>query len=477
MVSAHHKMILSGGRFSGTSRGKLSAAFDAFAGSVEKDILVVHFHGGLVSEHAAEGIAERLLPVYQGAGGYPLFVIWQSGIGETLKNNWLEIGKEEVMPVLVERVLQFVIGKLDRAPGEKGGEIELPSRFAIQDEIREKQGAGEVPFAAREAEMADFDAGLTPAEQAQFDALLTQDATLATAALELGRAGAPALSPGLEAELDKARTARDVGEKGLISTATLVAAGVRILARTLHRFANGRDHGIYTTVVEEVARELKGDLLGGIVWKHMKKDTADSFEGSGDTHGGTALLGEIVRLRQAGRKPRIVLVGHSTGAVYIGHLLEKATTMLPAEVRFEVVFLAPACSFKLLDRALASAGDRIASFRSFGLEDAIEKRDAIFPPLYPRSLLYFVAGVVEEAVDLPLVGMQRYHSGAPPFDAAGFPEITRVRDRLAVFPAPWIWSESREGAGLSTLAHKHGDVDNDPVTLKSVTHLIAKGVA
>lgn len=95
MVDSRHKMILSSGRFSGTSREQLTTAFDAFANSAEKHTLVVHFHGGFVSENAAEGIAERLLPIYQGAGGYPLFVMWQSGLGETLKNNWQEIVKED----------------------------------------------------------------------------------------------------------------------------------------------------------------------------------------------------------------------------------------------------------------------------------------------------------------------------------------------------------------------------------------------
>jgi hypothetical protein len=468
-------MILSSGRFSNTSRSQLTSAFDTFAGSKQKDALVVHFHGGLVSESSAEDIASRLYPIYRDAGGYPLFVIWQTGLGETLNNNFQEIIKEDVFPVLVERALQFITGKLDQSPNEKGGEVELPTRFAVEGEIKHKQATGEEPFADREAETTSLDAELAPAERAQFEALLAGDETLASAALKLNREDAPELNPTLEAELDKARAAGEPGEKGLISTATLVAAGVRILARALKRFASRHEHGIYTTVIEEVMRELKGDLVGGVIWKHMKKDTADSFDGPSDTHGGTALLEEINRIWQAGHKPRLVLVGHSAGSVYICHLLEKAATTLPADIRFEVVFLAPGCSFKVLDHALTVAGTRIAAFRSFGMEDELEKHDAIFPPFYMRSLLYFVSGVTEEAVDLPLVGMKRYHSGNPPFDAAAAPEIAQVRDRLAMFPEPWIWSEKKGGAGLSTLAHRHGDFDNDVTTLESVAHFISQG--
>jgi hypothetical protein len=474
MVDPRHKMILSSGRFSGTSREQLTAAFDAFASSAETHTLVVHFHGEFVSESAAEGIAERLLPIYQGAGGYPLFVIWQSGLGETLKNNWRQIIEEDAFSILVERVLQFVIGQLDQAPGERGDEVELPTRFAVKDEIQQKQAAGEEPFVEREAEVADLDAELAPAQQAQFESLLAGDASLESAAIRLNRPDAPELNPTLEAELEQARATEEPGERALVSTTLLVTAGVRILARVLRRFAKGRDHGIYTTVVEEVARELMGDLVGGIVWKSMKRDTADAFEGPGDTHGGTALLKEIGQLWQTEHKLRIVLIGHSAGAVYICHLLEKAS-MLPDDIRFEVVWLAPACSFELLDRTLAAASNRIAFFRSFGMNDEIEKRDAVFPPLYLRSFLYFVSGVVEETVDLPLVGMERYHTGAPPFDT--FPEINRVHDRSTAFAEPWIWSESQAGPGLSTLARKHGDFDDDPKTLESVAYVIAQGGA
>jgi hypothetical protein len=475
MVNSRHKMILGSGRFLGTSRAQLAAAVDAYLAAGAAAPLVVHFHGGLVSQPAAEAMADRLLPVYQAAGGHPFFVIWQTGLAEQLKNNWQEMVKEDAFPVLVERVLQFVIGKLDQTPGEKGGAVELPSKFVIEDEINQKQAVGEAPFAEREPETASLDADLTAVERAQFAALLESDAALAAAAMKLSRPDAPELNPVLETELAQARAAVEPTEKGLISTSLLVAAGVRILGRTVKRLANGRDHGIYTTIVEEVARELKGDLVGGIIWKHMKKDAADSFAGPSETHGGAALLEELGRIQQAGHTPRLILVGHSAGAVYICHLLEKAATMLPAGLQFEVVLLAPACSFGLLDGALKAADARIARFRSFGMEDELERQDAILPPLYLRSLLYFVSGLLETQVDLPLVGMKRYHAGTSPFDAASFPEIERVGARFAALTSPWIWSESSAGAGLNTLARKHGDFDNDASTLQSVAHLITHG--
>lgn len=472
MVSTKNKMILSSGRFSGTSREQLTGAFNAFAALSDKDTLVIHFHGGLVSEKSAEKIAERLFPVYEQAGGYPFFVIWRTGLIETIEDNWKQLIGEGIFSILVEKVTQFVIGKLDQAPGEKGGEVELPASFAIRNEINKKQTAGEEPYADRAGEVDDLDDELTPIEQSQFESLLSGDAVFVSAALDLSRPEAPELSTSLEAELAEARAVEDTGEKGLISTTTLVTAGVRILARTLKRFTTARDHGIYTTIIEEVVRELKGDLIGGTLWKHMKKDTQDSFNGTGDTHGGMGLLDEINRLWQEGHKPRIVLIGHSAGSIYICNFLKKAAEKLPEGIHFEVIFLAPGCSFALLDQSLQDAGNRIKAFRSFGMENELEMQDAILSPLYLYSLLYCVSGLFEEIVDLPLVGMQRYHSAAPPFDANQFPEIKRVCDHLAKFPNPWIWSDSKAGDGLNTLSHAHGDFDNEDETLKSLAFMI-----
>jgi hypothetical protein len=97
----------------------------------QKDRLVLHFHGGLVPLDKGEAAAARLLSRYRDqANAYPFFVIWRSGLWEVLRHNWQEIIGQDVFPRLVERVLQFIWGKLDQKPGQKGLEVELPTRFA-----------------------------------------------------------------------------------------------------------------------------------------------------------------------------------------------------------------------------------------------------------------------------------------------------------------------------------------------------------
>jgi hypothetical protein len=124
MVDSNHKMILASGRFKGTNRQQLTAAFDTFVNSPQKNTLVIHFHGGLVSESSAETIAESLLDDFQTAGGYPFFVIWQTWVTETLRNNWQEIIKEDAFSILFERTVQFLLGKPNQAPAR--GRMEAP---------------------------------------------------------------------------------------------------------------------------------------------------------------------------------------------------------------------------------------------------------------------------------------------------------------------------------------------------------------
>jgi len=81
--------------------------------------------------------------------------------------------------------------------------------------------------------------------------------------------------------------------------------------------------------------------------------------------------------------------------------------MLP-EAEFDVIFLAPAVTYDQFDATLANHQSRIAHFRSFGMTDDWEIADRLLPVVYPRSLLYFVSGLLEETIDEPLVGMERF---------------------------------------------------------------------
>ena len=184
----------------------------------------------------------------------------------------------------------------------------------------------------------------------------------------------------------------------------------------VRRYRAGRAHGSYTTIVEEILARAYIDKIGGVVWQQMKKDTADSFTDPA-TSAGAALLAEIASQQAAGNKKfkRIILVGHSTGAVFISNLIDASARLLP-DASFDVVLLAPAVTYKKLAATLNNHGARIHKIRRFGMRDEVEVEDVLVPIVYPRSLLYFVSGLLEfsddepteRVADTPLVGMQRF---------------------------------------------------------------------
>ena len=494
-LSKNHYLHLKSGRFDQTDPADLDDLFRHLATDPDGERLVLHFHGGLVSDRVARKTAETLLPHYRGAGGYPVFFIWQSGLLEVLGNNLGEIFKERIYQRLLTLVLQFVEAKLRQGIGGRGERLELKDTRTIGRELRQDSAEGE-PFADLDPSRLPPDEKLQPAEEAQFREALEMDSIFTTEAEAIANGLRPAdqatttrgggvqrsshtlISPEVLEEIEAEAPTSE--ERGLVTTARLIKGAVMILSQVIVRLVNRRDHGVYSSVVEEILREFYLANVGKLVWDVMKGDTADAFKPDPAQYGGTAFLQRLKAHWEAGHRPRIVLIGHSTGAVYICHFLRQAALILPPEMRFEIVFLAPACDFDLLAAALNEAGERVQGFRSFGMADDLEARDRLVPlvPVYPRSLLYFVSGVLEDEPDKPLTGMERYYSGQAPYDAANYPEIERVRHFLAQFPARQVWSREDLGEGLRSTAAKHGAFDDeDEATLESVVHIIREGLS
>jgi hypothetical protein len=235
------------------------------------------------------------------------------------------------------------------------------------------------------------------------------------------------------------------------------------------------------TAIEELLRALYAGHAAQQVWLQMKADTAQAF-GDDPAQGGTAFIDALVSGWEAGYRPRILLVGHSAGAIYICNFLAELDRRLGgaaalADLRCELVLLAPGCDFGLLTNTVTRWPHRIAAIRCFGLDDARESADTLRlkgVPVYPRSLLYLVSGALEDESDSPLVGMQRYYSDQPPYDA--IPGINAVRRFFTDQGVDTLWAAADGGPGRQTDARGHGQIDDeDAATLDSLKHIIRQG--
>ena len=491
-LNPNHCLDLKNGAFNATGPAELTGLFQTLAADPQRERLVVHFHGGLVSAaNAATSIDTTLLSLYRQAGAYPVFFVWHSGALEVIQHNLAEIFREKIYQRLLARVLQFVEAKLRQQPGERGGRLELQDEFEFIDPLRQA-GPTEVPLARLDTRRLAADAELTDIEADQFRETLEQDVIIppeaaaiaaglrSPAEIERDRASRSPTVPGSRHSLMSPEALRDLqpvdpAERGLVSTSAIITGAGRVLGRVIKRLAQGRGHGVYTTCVEELLREFYLANAGRQVWTWMKEDTADAFGDDPGRYGGTAFLEQLKAAWQPGQQ--ITLVGHSTGAIYICHLLAHAAQRLPPEIKFDVVFLAPACDFRLWADTLALHGDRIRHFRQFGMSDALEAQDRLVPqvPVYPRSLLYLVSGLLEDEPDQPIVGMERYYTDQPPYDR--YREIELVRRFAAGAARPrLVWAETDAGPGRRSQGTSHGAFDDeDPATLASLQYLIREG--
>lgn len=464
---------------------------------VERGRGVIHFHGGLVDEEKGLAIARSLEPVYTGAGAYPVFFVWRSGVREILSGNLLrEIGDEAIFKQLLKIVLKFAAGKVKEELGVRAVGEAVPTETEV---ARELQAADErEPFA--DLEPSPDVPELTPEDEARIEREVMEDLRLqgavqAAIAAQAGEGEAQArggAAPAAGRSLADPEALAEVssgeeGARGLLSTAALARKALKIATAVISRFRSGRDHGVYVTVVEEILREFYFGAAGAIVWQMMKRETADTFAAGDGDRGGAYLLERLGAALAQEPRPEISLVGHSTGAVFINNLLgavearrQDPENPFPADFTFRhIVFLAPACTFADFAKVIPRWEHLWRDFRMFTMTDEAESRDALVKVVYPRSLLYFVSGVLERDAEgkgepaKPVVGLARYFQRDP----KDLPEeVVAVRAYIAQdADKRVVWSPATGAAGFSSGATSHGAFDDDEQVRASLGALIAAG--
>jgi hypothetical protein len=481
------------------SAGKFDLANGAGSAGIEREFkflktapfpsVTIYFHGGLVDLASGESHASMLNTFFAADQSSPVFLIWETGIKEVVKQNLPAIFNEAIFQRILRRVAQFVKGKLDKSllPAVTRGisPLQLMREDQIQAELNAAQ-TGRVMFA--QTPVAQFAPAetLTPAERTQIEIEIQDDLQLQIQAQHIANsreapiaAAKGAIVPGATVTLMDPDVLDDIapaqpGAKGVLSVVTLAAHIVKVVARVIERFARHRDHGTYLTINEEILREFYVGNAGKFIWDGIKKEVDQAFGTTADC-GGASLVNQIRALWTGGVKPRITLIGHSAGSIYVSQLLKELDAKMPADLKVDVVFIAPACTFTVFADALKQATGRIAHLHIFGMGDPLEMENAIAGPLYPASLLYFVSGVLENESDEPILGMQRFYTF--PVYTAGFPNIASVKAFAPLtLPLAFGWADFTQGPGANCDMHSHGGwITDAPRTLESVREIVRIG--
>jgi hypothetical protein len=485
--------------------------------------IVLNFHGGLVSLAAALETAElRLFPLYSGANAYPIFFAWESGFLEVPLNHLQEIGKEALFQEFVKKVGEWVSRKTEPSvtpplasrlrsasavrarSSSRAGDSGAQTRADLDAWFKGGGARRKLPARLREFKAPKASlrgmrvAAVSPDRDAlarEIQASIERDAKFQAAlrsveaglhpqrrALRMARGGGTRVSTTslidkeaaarLFAPASRRKTALSVG--GWIQAAKVVAD---IVLRVLRRIRTGRDHGKYVTFVEEVLRELYVGRIGRAGWwDRMRDDTAATFK-TGEQYGGSVFLQALHDALGGAAAPRITLIGHSTGAIFIGNFLKAAAQWVP-DVMFDVILEAPAATHDFLAKVIDEHGSRIRNLRLFGMGDAREQADVLVPMIYPASLLYFVSGLLEDEPDQPIVGMERFLVNASTFDPDDFPNVDACRKFFDRFKRTLVWSPQAGPPGAASDGKRHQDFDDfDPATLQSVAFILRDGYA
>lgn len=503
----------SDGRLDATQQSELEALIARLTRRQSK--VLIHLHGGLVNQALGLAAALRLsgpAPAGFGLGSEweQIYVVWRTGVLETIDANWHDLFENDrLYKVVLKKLIGFVSSKLG-VPGEGRSAFaavsltpaEIRTRLDarpphdpfddVDIAIERKQPGGRGPMVAPQSDVSiaeEFTYSL------QFDDEFTDVADDIAASLTFEPATGRSLSPrGNPARGRVAFEHLDKDIKGeLIDTVPpdkagrafftaaqvgvfLIKHAAAVVVRIIRRFRAKRDHGFYSTVVEELVREMYGDLIGATIWGMMKKDAGDHFGPGG--------LGyALVTALAANPPPELAISAHSAGAIWASALVKRLAAT-PNAPKVKLAFLAPAVRIDVFADAIKEGAGVISSFRMFTMRDELEQKDAVLGEgtgfIYPRSLLYVVSGLFEEEnaeafPDAPILGMQRFLAGDVGWLSAP-QQIDAVHRTLGFLTAPdhgIVFGTVAGAPGHSSGATTHGAFDDDPATLASVATFLA----
>jgi hypothetical protein len=484
-VGKHGTFQPSGNEQYDTTAADVDQLFDHLEQKGQKK-LVIYFHGGLVNANSGMNTAERIVRYVNGnTSSHPVCFVWETGLLETIGQNFDTIGQSAFFKKLLVQLLKIVGKKLgidlkDFTGAAKGVET-------LSDEEIEAELMKEHPFASYEVVAGKRSATLNSAEL-NFDANDTRlrEEIQAEVEEQIYANNALIAAAGQEKSPEEARLMKTdetdeestVREKGIMDLAGLITAAVKITYRVIKRHIQKRDHGFYPTIIEEIFREYYVADLGSWVWGRMKNKGAEMWKEDGFTgdalrwHAGTYFLKKLIEYQQKAGPLQIDLIGHSAGSIAICELI-KAVNERGIDLNFRnIVFMAPAARCELFHETVLQEPRRFKDLRSFTMSDDYETKDMLVPVLYPRSLLYFISGVLEENEnDAYVLGLQRHITGEKPYNNAQLKAIAdffKEKDRIV-----YSVTQAPGADGLRAGSQHHGDFDNDgELTLDSIMYLL-----
>jgi hypothetical protein len=223
------------------------------------------------------------------------------------------------------------------------------------------------------------------------------------------------------------------------------------------------------TALTDPVLESQFRNVGLSMWTQMKLSAERAFL---PKQGGSLVVEKLADLwRRHSADLEIHAIGHSAGSIFHAHFLN-ALCQQPSNPPIEIQslhFLAPALTVQLFkDTLMELVGGRVKSLTQFTMAKDFELADAVGP--YRKSLLYLVSRSFEDEPTTPILGLEESLRSDP--EMRDFFGLLNKRKKRADI----LFSVVERGPRDSTVARKHGDFDNDRLTMSGVIRRIL-GVA
>lgn len=463
---ASHCILSRNGRLSPEDSASLPGQVSSALASGKP--LLIWFHGGLVSTSDGIDAAKSITKHYESKDVSPLFFIWETGPATAIYDAVVALVRRKLGSGTIDLLSKLLNVKL-----EFGGGLGAA-------------GSDRFELTAAEEEILLEAASLHPDIQAEAMRLALGGATFSLNGVVEGDVKSPdkELDQKLNGYFQKKKQERAAAEPefafdlGGFLLGVVARFVVDVAKAVLARYRSERQHTLKETIIEEALRLVE---LGTETWTAIKKDAEAAFENDAFAVG-RRFVQELGRALQSDPNRRVILVGHSAGAIYICHFLQE-WKRAGLTHKLDVRFLAPAARFDLVQSTFESCGQLIGSLRYFALTDRQEREEALLggapyigsisiaKNIYMGSLLYLVAGSLEAEPDCPIFGMQRFIANPPKLSnkeresVADVMEFIRAKD-----PDGIVWSTPTVlgNPGYVTWSARHGDFDDDPNTRDSV---------
>lgn len=213
--------------------------------------------------------------------------------------------------------------------------------------------------------------------------------------------------------------------------------------------------------------------IGTALWDDMKQDATLPFEEGRDGQVSLQAFFGALKGRKSKEPIQIHLVGHSTGAILVGELLNALDRVAAGFQIASCCLMAPACTIKFFKDNYAprlgagGPGVTLKKMSIYNLKDEQELDDTV-TPAYRKSLLYLVSNAFErpDKADFKSQGKREDIRGGELF--APKPILGMEKYAQAVENTPRLTIHYADGKSPITRSATHGGFDNDPFTMNDI---------